>query len=145
MTTPLPHRYDVALNWKDGPVGTLLAAPRPAIAVGKPPQFGGKEDWWSPEHLLLGSAASCFMATYLSLAERQKLKVLSLRCEAAGELGKAEDGPRFTAITLNVAVEALHADQERAERLLETAKKHCLIANSLKAAVTLEIRRGAAA
>ena len=145
MTSPFPHNYELALHWKGGPTGALLAAPREPIEVGKPPQFDGGDGWWSPEHLLIASAASCLMATYLSMAQRQALKLMSYRCQAEGSLDKAPDGFRIVAIRLIVSVEAKREDQERAERLLETAKKYCPIANSLKAPVVLEIRPRTAA
>jgi organic hydroperoxide reductase OsmC/OhrA len=133
------------LHWKEGPTGTLSAAPRPPIVVGKPPQFDGSDAWWSPEHLLLASAASCLMATYLMLAERHRVKVRGYRCDASGELDRTPEGFRFVSVRLAVSVEAAAGEQSKAEQLLETAKKHCLIANSLKAAITLEIRSKAAA
>jgi len=143
MTNPFPHAYDLLLSWKEGPTGTLSAPPRPAISVGKPPQFGGTDAWWSPEHLLLASAASCLMATYLTMAEKQKLKILRYRCEASGNVDKTDEGFRFVSVLLTTSVESTGADQEKAERLLETAKKYCLISNSLKAPVSLDIRHGA--
>ena len=36
--------------------GRHPAGPRPAsIEAGAPPEFGGQDSWWSPEHLLLSA------------------------------------------------------------------------------------------
>ncbi len=138
MTAPFPHRYELALNWKEGPTGIATAAPRPPLVVGKPPQFDGSDRWWSPEHLLLAAAASCLMATYLSLAERAKLRTISYRCGASGTLDRTEESFRFTEIRLKVALEVAPQDVEQAERLVQSAKRHCIVANSLKANVVVE-------
>ncbi|MFI5360925.1 MAG: OsmC family protein [Elusimicrobiota bacterium] len=141
MTTLLPHTYSVALHWKDGPTGTLFASPRPPIPVGKPPQFDGSDAWWSPEHLLLASAASCFMTTYLAMAERRKLTISCYRSQVSGRVEQSADGLRFVSVLLTAWVEAADKDQESAERLLESAKQQCLVSNSLKVPVTLIVRR----
>lgn len=136
---PFPHRYEVSSNWSPGPTGTLTAGPRPNILVGLPPEFDGGDAWWSPEHLLVAAASSCLMETFLTLARRRGVEIKRWRCEAAGELDKASDGFRFTALRFRVDFQSEPGQREAAEKLLETAKRSCMIANSLKAQAELEI------
>lgn len=137
MTAPFPHHYDVGLRWNGARQGTLSAPPRPGLVAGPPPQFDGQEDWWSPEHLLLASVNLCLMTTFLALADRAKVRILAYDCRASGTLDKMPQGLVFTEITLKPVLRAGPGDQERAEALLQTAKKYCIVSNSLKTPVSL--------
>ena len=139
MSAPFPHRYHVALESDAGAPSRLLAPPRPIILGGPPPEFGGQDDCWSPEHLLLSSLLLCLGATFRALAGRARLEVPRYRARAEGVLDKTEQGLAFTAITIEAELETAEADAERAERLLQSAKAHCIVGNSLKTPVELRI------
>jgi organic hydroperoxide reductase OsmC/OhrA len=139
MMAPLPHRYAVSHESDAGAPQRLLAPPRPVIVGGPPPQFGGLDEWWSPEHLLLSSALLCLGATFRAMATRARLEVPHYRAQAEGLLDKTEHGLAFTAITIEAELEVAAADAERAERLLHSAKAHCIVGNSLKTPVELRV------
>lgn len=103
-----------------------------------PLQWDGVDDRWSPEHLLLAAAASCLMTTFLSVAAKSKLPVLAYEADAAGVVDKTEAGIMFTSIALRVKLRAPKGEAERGARLLELAKKHCIVSNSLRNPVVLE-------
>jgi organic hydroperoxide reductase OsmC/OhrA len=130
---PFPHRYTVELAER-----LLTAAPRTPIAVGPPPQFGGTDQVWSPEELLVGAALECLWTTFEAYASHDKLEVAGWRGTGVGVLDKGPTGPVFTSITLSVEMTVAAADVERAQRLLETAEKRCIISNALRVAVTLQ-------
>jgi organic hydroperoxide reductase OsmC/OhrA len=138
MTAPFPHHYETSLRWREERQGLVSASPRPAILGGPPPQFDGQESWWSPEHLLLASASLCLMTTYLALAAKAELKTLAYDCVAEGTLDRTPEGFRFTAILLKVSLKVPPADAERAARLIESGKKHCIVSNSLAVPVKLQ-------
>ena len=135
MPEPLPHRYQSDLSWEIDRRGWLSAPPRKGLLGGPPPQFGGTDDTWSPEHLLVASANLCLMLTFLSIAENSHLAVTGYRSCAEGALDKAPDGIRFVSISVQVDLKVAEADREKAEAMLQKAEKHCLISNSLKAPV----------
>ena len=137
MTITFPQQYQIGLQWKSGREGTLSSPPRPELLGGAPPEFGGSDKVWSPEHLLLSSASLCLMLTFIALAEKAKLKIHSYRCRAEGTLDKTEQGIAFTRIFLRVELRA--HEQQRAEAMLQTAKKYCVISNSLKAPFVVDI------
>lgn len=130
--SPFPHRY--AVNLEDR---RLVAAPRPPIAVGAPPQFGGSDQVWSPEELLVGATLECLWTTFDAYARHDGLAFADWRGSGVGVLDKGPTGPIFTSIELAVEMEVIEADVERARRLLETAEKHCIISNALRVAVTV--------
>ena len=135
MPEPLPHHYPSDLSWEIDRRGWLSAPPRQGLLGGPPPQFGGMDDAWSPEHLLVAAANLCLMLTFLSMAEKSGLALAGYRSSAEGVLDKAADGVRFVSVSIRVDLKVAEADQEKAEALLQKAEKHCLISNSLKAPV----------
>jgi organic hydroperoxide reductase OsmC/OhrA len=134
--TPFPHHYVVHLGG-----GLLEGGPRAPIAAGPPPQFGGPETVWSPEDLLAAAVLECLWTTFSAYARREGLgpHVFSGTATAVLERGtQAAPVPAFSSIDLNVRVEVTAGDEERAERLLRTAEKSCIIANALRVPVTLD-------
>jgi organic hydroperoxide reductase OsmC/OhrA len=137
MTSPFPHHYEVRLVGSNG-TARLGGGKRPEILSGPPPEFGGSEEWWSPEHLLLSAAALCLMTTFEALAARSRLQVDGYESRVAGVLDKSSAGLGFTSIRIAVDLRVAEADRTRAEELLQSAKRHCIVANALKPAVELE-------
>ncbi len=109
------------------------------INFSSPPEFQGEPGLWTPEHLLVASVATCFLATFRAVAENSKLQVVRLEVEAEGVLEKQEGGFRFTRVVVRPRLTiADAADQERAQRLLEKAERACLISRSLSSQVEMQ-------
>lgn len=137
---PLPHRHEVSVYWSPEAAGRLEAGARSTIVGGPTPEFGGREDWWSAQHLLLGSVGLCVLATFQALADRQRLKVGPCEALVEGMLDKTPEGLRFTRILMRVEAEVAEPDVERARNLLMAARRHSLAANSLDTQVELTSR-----
>lgn len=133
-----PHHYTVSAEGRaEGEVA--LESPRlEALASAPPVEFGGPGNRWSPETLLVGAVADCYVLSLRAVAAASKLEFASVRCQAEGTLDRVERVTRFTQIALRVEL-ALSADtdEERAERVLAKAKSACLISNSLACPVEL--------
>jgi organic hydroperoxide reductase OsmC/OhrA len=136
MSNPTPHHYRVSLVL-EGEHAVLSGGVKPPIVGGPPPDFGGSPVWWSPEHLLLSAANLCFMATFRAIAARGAVTVEAFESEAEGVLDRAPAGLAFVSIDLRVALRVATGQAELAERLLQSAKRHCIVANSLNAPVRL--------
>ncbi len=109
------------------------------INFSSPPEFQGEPGLWTPEHLLVASVATCFLATFRAVAENSKLQVVRLEVEAEGVLEKQEGGFRFTRVLVRPRLTiADAADHERAQRLLEKAERACLISRSLSSRVEMQ-------
>lgn len=134
------HSYNVSLKWEDGRKGTMHSPELPTkIEVATPPEFEkGIPGIWSPEHLFTASVLSCFMTTFLAIAEFSKLEFKSFECDAEGVLDKVEGKFLMTEINLKVLlVIDDESKKERAERILEKSEAACLISNSIKTKVHL--------
>lgn len=136
MNAPFPHHYEVNLASEGGLLGKLSAGPRPPFSGGPPPEFGGDDQRWSPEHLLLASVSLCLMTTFAAITDKSKLDFSAYESRAEGILDKTPEGLRFTRVTLTVTVRS--GDALRAARLLEMAKKHCIVSNSLRVPIEVE-------
>lgn len=130
--------FDVRLDWISDQKGILTAndAEGP-IYVATPPAFGGQEKNWSPEHLFLGSIASCFMSTYLYFIRKMKFEITHLECHAIGQIELVEGKYKFTHIgvfpTIHVSDVTL---MEIADLAILKAQKSCLISNTLNAEIS---------
>ncbi len=131
---PFPHTYEVDVSGP-GEAATLGAPPSPTIEGGAPATFGGRDDWWSPEHLLLASLGLCLKTTFDWFAAREKLHVAHYASHVRGVLDKSPAGLVFTSLSVAVEVRVAAEQVERARTALEAAKRGCLISNALKTPV----------
>jgi peroxiredoxin-like protein len=132
--------YTTEIEWTGQRQGDLRAPVLPGLKVDAPPEFKGHDGVWTPEHLFVASVNSCFMTTFLAIAENSKLDFVSFHANARGKLEKLEgQGFVMTEITLHPKLVIRNErDFERANRILEKAEKHCLISNSIKTETKLE-------
>lgn len=137
------HSYNVSLQWKEGRIGEMTSPELPTkIDVATPPEFNkGVAGIWSPEHLYTASVLSCYMTTFLAIAEYSKLEFNSFDCSAEGILEKVDGKFLMTEITLKpVLVIEDDAKKDRALRIMEKSEKACLISNSIKTTVHLDAK-----
>lgn len=143
------HQYVVEVRWDSERKGvmcspdlTVSPSEPGCIEVATPPQFPkGMPGLWSPEHLFTASVSSCFMTTFLAIAENSRLEFESFACKATGTLEQVDGKFAMSEVLLEPSVTVLHsADRERAERVLQRTEANCLISNSIKSAVSMRTR-----
>ncbi|MBK8244858.1 MAG: OsmC family protein [Saprospiraceae bacterium] len=136
------HKYNTQLNWIADRRG-IMSSPElnESFEVATPPQFPkGMEGIWSPEHLLTAAVSSCFMTTFLAIAENSKLAFDQFSCSASGKLEQIEGKYLMTEIVLEpILTIPIDTSIEKAERILIKSEAACLISNSIKSKVTLKI------
>ncbi len=136
------HKYNTQLNWIADRRG-IMSSPElnESFDVATPPQFPkGMEGIWSPEHLLTAAVSSCFMTTFLAIAENSKLAFDQFSCSASGKLEQIEGKYLMTEIVLEpILTIPIDTSIEKAERILIKSEAACLISNSIKSKVTLKI------
>ncbi|HUK41155.1 MAG TPA: OsmC family protein [Candidatus Acidoferrales bacterium] len=132
--------YETEIDWQREKTGQLSSEGLPSFTVGAPPEFKGNAGQWTPEHLLVASVNSCFMLTFLVIAENSQIAILSFSSGAEGKLEKVEGaGYQMTEIVLKprVVIECAQ-DLHRTTKVLEKAKANCFVTNSIKTAVKIE-------
>ncbi|MBL7857797.1 MAG: OsmC family protein [Cyclobacteriaceae bacterium] len=136
------HEYPVNVTWKSDRKGELSSPDlTTTFEVATPPQFAkGMPGLWSPEHLFTAAINSCLMTTFLAVAENSKLEFESFQCDAFGKLEQVEGKYLMTEVRLEPKLSILREeDTEKAEKVLHKAEAACLISNSVKSKVIMNI------
>lgn len=134
------HLYHVDLEWKADRKGEISSPVLDdKLEVATPPEFPkGMEGIWSPEHLFTAAVSSCFMTTFLAIAEHSKLEFKNFSCPAKGKLSKLDGKFAMSQVVLEPVLIIINdEDREKAEKILHKAERVCLITNSLKTEVIL--------
>ena len=141
MTVVKAHRFPVVVHWKGGRLTRASAAGKPELEVATPPEFkGGIAGVWSPEDLLVASAASCYAVTLVAVAERRGIPLHRLEVNGTGHVARRDHGGLgFVAIELHVALETDPGSTAAAEQAARVAEDGCLIRMALDTPVHVKI------
>src|SRR5215210_3349550 len=142
------HRYETRLSWS-GSTGQGWDNYDRAHSATAPPaeqeirlttgESHGDPSILNPEQLLVMSASSCQMMSFLHLAAKARIDVVAYEDEATGVMPLDDEPLRITEITLRPRITvAREASEERVNKLVHSAHKHCYIANSLTTDVSVE-------
>lgn len=145
---PFPHHYRV--NAEGSTAGTVRVSSQglATLETSAPPEFDGPEGHWSPETLLAGAVANCYVLSFRAVARASKLEWESLDVDVDGVLERVEGVTRFTRFVISARLcLAEGASETLAGTVLEKSKKVCLVTNSLQAECVLqpEVLTGCAA
>src|SRR5690554_2403013 len=82
------HTYQVHLKWKEGRIGEVSSPElEQTIECATPPEFAnGVPNIWSPEHFYAAAINSCFMTTFLAIAESSRIEFESFQCKTTIKL-----------------------------------------------------------
>ena len=141
MNDSSKHIYEINLQWNAERKGTLSSPVLPIqIEVATPPDFPkGMKDIWTPEHLFIASVNSCYMATFLVVAENSQFEFISFDCNSVGIVETINETLAVTQITLKPKVVIKSAEhEEQLMKILEKSNKECLISNSVTTKISLE-------
>jgi peroxiredoxin-like protein len=135
----LPHRYIVRAAAAHQGSLTLDSRNLPHLENGAPAEFGGPGDLWSPETMLAGAVAGCFILTFRAVARASSLPWISIECPTEAVLERREGALQFTEFMLRPKITvSAGTSRERLQRIVQKAEKTCLIANSLRATIKTE-------
>jgi len=110
------------------------------------PEFSGDPARVNPEEMLVGAVSACQALTFLFLAARKGIHVVSYEDRAEGTLAPIDGKMRMSAIVLHPVIGLeTGSDLALAETLVDKAHDGCFIANSLNAPVKIEAHFGVVA
>ena len=101
----------------------------------RPEAKGGQDQGPMGGELLLMGLGGCFMSNLLAAVSAREADVQDLHLTIRGTL--SETPTRFSAIALEVR--GAYADRAAMEKLVTIAERGCIVANTLKNAVTLSL------
>jgi organic hydroperoxide reductase OsmC/OhrA len=135
-----PHYYSARARVSQTNGVVISSGGVPSLRTAPPPEFGGPGDQWSPETLVVAAIADCIIMTFQSIANAKRFVYTDLVCDVQGKLDRQSRVTSFTEFSIRVRLNLpVGAQSEQDARgLVEKAKEHCLLTNSLKGLVHLE-------
>ena len=143
------HTYRSRLSWYGSTASGYEAYDRthrvavpPAgaeLVLSSDPAFNGSGDLANPEQLLLAAASSCQLLSFLAIAARSRVDVLSYDDDADAIMPEDQEPMRITQITLRPRITvAAGSDLDRVARMVERGHAGCFVANTLNAEMVIE-------
>lgn len=106
------------------------------IRMDRPSIKGGRDAGPMGGELLLAGLGGCFMSNLLAAATARGVSLAETVLEISGTLADAP--ARYTAVEMQITIAGV--DRTTAEKLIAIAEKGCMVANTLKAALTLTLQ-----
>ncbi len=106
------------------------------VAIDRPAAKGGDDQGPMGGELFLAAIGGCFMSNLLAAIKGRNAEVSGVRTEVIGTL--AESPARFTAVELNVT--AKYSDREQFEKLVEIADRGCIMMNTMRGKLDINVR-----
>ncbi len=140
------HHYRATCSWRGSTGGGYEAYDRSHEAGARParadlvlsadPAFRGDAERLNPEQLLLLSAASCQLLSFLAVAARARVDVVAYVDEAEAVMPESPRPVQISEIRLHPVITVRGPVRvRRVEELVEVAHRECYVANSLRCAV----------
>lgn len=108
------------------------------VLIDRPAAKGGADSGAMGGELFLASVGGCFMSNLLAAIKARGAEVSDIRTEIIGTLG--ESPARFTSIELCVTAQG--SSPELLERLVEISDRGCIMMNTLRDKIEIQIRIG---
>ena len=106
------------------------------LLVDRPEAKGGNDQGPMGGELFLAAIGGCFMSNLLAAIKGRQAEVSDAQTEVIGTLG--ESPARFTSVELNVT--AKYSDREQFEKLVEIADRGCIMMNTLRGKLDINVR-----
>jgi organic hydroperoxide reductase OsmC/OhrA len=141
MSVVKAMRFPASVQWRGDRLTRASAPGKPALDVATLPEFKrGIAGIWSPEELIVASAASCLALTLAAVSEASGVEIETIEVEGLGHVERGPDGRfQFVAIELTLAVEAAAEDPTTVKRLADDAERLCIVSAALDAPVHVRL------
>ena len=109
-----------------------------ALSMSSDPAFLGDPSLLNPEQLVVGAASSCQLLSFLAVAARARVVVLSYLDDAEAEMPDHPGAMSIERIVLRPhIIVAPGTSEQRLRHLVEVAHRECYIANSLRTEIAV--------
>jgi len=136
---PRIYEFETTAEYSKEKEGILSGEDKHNITIGCAPEFGGKKEYWSPQHLFIASIEVCIMTTFLWLLEKKNLRIISYQSNAAGRVQLRNKEFVFTEITVKPAITIdSESDKDDIYNLVIEAGKQCMVSKIISCSVVLK-------
>jgi putative redox protein len=108
------------------------------VLIDRPAEKGGADGGPMGGELFLAAVGGCFMSNVLAAIRAREANVSSVRTEVIGTI--VDSPSRFAAIDLYITADC--PSRELLERLVEIADRGCIMMNTLREKLDVQIRIG---
>lgn len=146
MSVMKEMQFPVSVRWRGGRLARADACDKDSLELATPPEFrGGLAGYWSPEDLLVASAASCFALTLAAVAERREAPLLDATITATGHITRRDDGRfGFIVIEIDAFLETIPGAERAVSSAAAIAEERCLVSQALDVPVHVAVQVKAA-
>lgn len=109
-----------------------------AVLVDRPESKGGADAGAMGGELLLASLGGCFISNLLEAIRTREADISSVNVAVVGTFG----GSPTKVEAIDMTVSATAADRDQLEKLVTISERSCIVANTLKHAVELNVSVG---
>jgi len=106
------------------------------FAIDRPTAKGGADHGPMGGEYFLASVGGCFMSTLLAAIRAREANVSNVQTEVVGTM--VDNPSRFTAVELHVSADC--QDRDLLEKLVQIAENGCIMVNTLKGKIDLNVR-----
>ena len=136
----MPRTVSVEIE-QVGPATGRAAARSHTVFVDRPIEKGGSDRGPLGGEYLLIALGGCFLSTLLAAVRTREADVSNVRVSVTGTIGGVPE--RFEAMAVRVS--AKYRDGDLMRKLVAMSERGCLVTNTLKDAVALEVTLEASA
>ncbi|MCX7006704.1 MAG: OsmC family protein [Kiritimatiellaeota bacterium] len=131
--------YKNKVEWRGAHMGYTWCQNGVATEFSAPPDLHGKAGVLTPEDAFVASSNTCYFMMVVWAAERFKLNMVSLHCEAEGEVEEFIDRTSwFRKVVLRPKIVVKGSTPEVVQRALDMALKYSTINQSLKSELVIK-------
>jgi peroxiredoxin-like protein len=140
----MEHTFELKGTWQGGLMGEgRIQCPGLDAGVSVPSSLQGPGHGTNPEELLLGAAATCYLITLAAILERRELRSTRIELTSTGIVWADKGTMRFQKIThrpkLTLPAGSTEEQIETARAATDRAEKACMISQSLRGNVVIEV------
>ncbi|HEY7602950.1 MAG TPA: OsmC family protein [Gaiellaceae bacterium] len=134
-------QFPVSVRWRGGHVARADARGKDSLALATPPEFrSGLAGHWTPEELLVTSAASCFALTLAAVADRHDAPLVDVTVAATGHMSRRDDGRfGFTVVEIDARLETAPGGEDAVRQAAAEAERRCLVSAALDVPVHVAV------
>ncbi len=126
-------------EWTGGHKGHIKMENGVELDFSAPPTLHGYPDVLTPEDAFMAAVNTCYFMMFIWATERFKIDLVSFECEAIGKVTEFMDKTSiFKEVILKLKIVAKNTTPEKINSAIKSARKYSLIAESIKAEITIE-------
>ncbi|MEO0182022.1 MAG: OsmC family protein [candidate division WOR-3 bacterium] len=136
---PRIYEFESNLNFIAGKQFILYSSDKPDIISGCAPEFGGRKEFWSPQHLFVAAIELCLATTFLWLLEKENLIIAAYRSHAVGRAHLKNKDFVFSEILIKPIITICEKNiKEKILNLIQEAGQECMISKSIICPILIE-------